>query len=168
MLTLHVVLSFAGLLVGVLVMVALCRGHRQPTLDAVLLLSTALVSLTGFVLPSPAGTPTPDPARILGVIELVVVAGAAAALYVGRLAGAWRGMYIVTMVLAVYLNFFVAVVQSFLKIAFLHALAPTGKEPAFVVAQTATLAIFALIGVIAFRRFRVKTLQPVSHLRVAT
>jgi len=160
MLTLHVVLSFAGLLAGVLVLVAFCRGRRQPTWDAVLLLSTALISLTGFALPSPPGTPTPDPARILGVIELVVVAGAAVSLYVGHLASAWRGTYIVTMVIAVYLNFFVAVVQSFLKIGFLHALAPTGKEPPFLVAQTATVAVVALIGAIAFKRFRVHPVQP--------
>jgi hypothetical protein len=47
------------------------------------------------------GTPTPDPARIVGVIDLVVVVIAALALYVYHLARAWRGIYIVTIVLAV-------------------------------------------------------------------
>jgi hypothetical protein len=101
----------------------------------VLLVSTALISLTGFVLPSPPGTPTPDPARILGVIELVVVAIAAFALYGYHLARAWRGIYVVAIVLTVYFNVFVAVTQAFLKIGFLHALAPTGKEPPFLVAH---------------------------------
>lgn len=152
MLTLHVILCFIALLAGALVLIAFCRGGRQPTWEAVLLLSTVLISLTGFVLPSPPGTPTPDPARVLGVIELVVVVIAAVALYVKQLAHAWRGTYIVTIVLAVYFNVFVAVAQAFLKIGFLHALAPTGKEPPFLVAQLLTLALFVAIGVTAFRR----------------
>jgi hypothetical protein len=148
MLTLHVALCFIALLVGALLLIALCRGRNQPTSAAVLLVTTALISLTGFVLPSPPGTPTPDPARILGVIELVVVVVAAFAL-----ARAWRALYGVTIVLAVYLNAFVAVTQAFMKIGFLHALAPTGKEPPFLVAQLLTLALFVGIGVTVLRRF---------------
>jgi hypothetical protein len=152
MLTLHVAICFIALLAGALALIALCTGRRQSA--AVLLVSTALISLTGFMLPSPPGTPTPDPARILGVIELVVVAIAALALYVYHLAHIWRGIYVIAIVLTVYFNAFVAVVQAFLKIDFLHALAPTGKEPAFLVAQLLTLGLFAVISVIAFRRFR--------------
>ena len=152
MLTLHVAICFIALLAGARVLIALCRGGRLPTWDAVLLLSTALISLTGFSLPSPPGTPTPDPARILGVIELVVVVIAALAIYVNHLAGAWRGIYVVTIVLAVYFNVFVAVAQAFLKVGFLHALAPTGKEPPFLIAQLLTLAVFVMIAVTAFSR----------------
>jgi hypothetical protein len=152
MLTLHIVICFIALLAGAFALIALCGGQRRPTWDAVLLLTTVLISLTGFPLPSPPGTPTPDPARIVGVIELVVVAIAALALYVNHLARAWRGVYIVTIVLAVYLNAFVAVAQAFLKIGLLHALAPTGKEPPFLVAQLLTLALFVAISVVAFKR----------------
>jgi hypothetical protein len=168
MLTLHVILSFVGLLAGALVMIALCSGRRRPTWDAALLLTTLLISLTGFPIPSPPGTPTPDPARILGVIELVVVTLAAVAIYIGHIAGAWRGTYVIAMVLAVYLNFFVAVVQAFLKVGFLNALAPTGKEPPFLIAQLVTLALFVVIGITAFRRFRAPGLPPSSPLAAAT
>jgi hypothetical protein len=154
MLALHVILSFIGLLAGAVVLIALCGGTRRPTWDAALLVSTVLISLTGFVLPSPPGTPSPDPARVLGVIELVVVAVAALAIYGNHLARAWRGIYVVSMVLAVYFNVFVTVTQAFLKIGFLHALAPTGKEPPFLIAQLVTLVLFAAIGARAFRRFR--------------
>ena len=156
MLTLHLIVCYIAMLAGALVLIALCRGGRQPTWDAVLLSSTVLISLTGFALPSPPGTPTPDPARILGVIELAVVLIAALALYAGHLARAWRGTYIVSMVLTVYFNYFVAVTQAFLKIGFLHALAPTGKEPPFLIAQLVTLTLFVAIGVTAWRRFRVR------------
>jgi hypothetical protein len=154
MLTLHVVICFVALLAGALVLIALCRAQRQPTWEAVLLLSTVLISLTGFALPSPPGTPTPDPARILGAMELVLVAIAALALYVGHLVRVWRGAYITTIVLIVYFNAFVAVTQAFLKIGFLHGLAPTGKEPPFLIAQVLTLALFVVIGVAAFKRYR--------------
>src|ERR1700683_2616588 len=157
MLTLHVVICFIALLAGAFVLIALCGGRRQPTWDAVLLSSTVLISLTGFPLSSPPGTPMPDPARIVGVIELVIVVIAALALYVNHLARAWRGIYIVTIVLAVYLNAFVGVAQAFQKIGFLHALAPTGKEPPFLVAQLVTLALFVAIGVVAFRRLPGRT-----------
>ena len=154
MLTLHVAICFLGLLAGAFVLAALCRGRRLPSWDSVLLVSTLLISLTGFALPSPPGTPTPDPARIVGGIELLVVVIAALAIYVGQLARAWRGAYVVAMVLAVYFNAFVTVAQAFLKIGFLHALAPAGKEPPFLIAQLVTLALFLLIGVTAFRRYR--------------
>ena len=154
MLTLHVIICFIALLAGALVLIALCRGRRAPTWDAVLLLSTALISLTGFALPSPPGTPTPDPARILGAMELVLVAIAALALYVGHLVRVWRGTYITTIVVIVYFNAFVAVTQAFLKIGFLHALAPAGKEPPFLIAQLLTLGLFVVIGVAAFKRYR--------------
>jgi hypothetical protein len=147
------------LLAGALVLIALCNGRRQLTREAALLLSTALISLTGFPLASPPGTPTPDPARILGVMELVIVVIAALALYVGHLARAWRGIYIVAIVLAVYFNVFVAVTQAFLKIGCLHAFAPTGKEPPFLIAQLVTLALFVVIGVTAFKRYREHTVN---------
>ncbi len=152
MLTLHVVICFFGLLAGAIVLTALCGGSRRPLWDALLLVTTALISLTGFPLAAPPGTPTPDPARIFGGMELLVVAAAALAIYGKHLAGAWRGVYIVCMVLAVYFNFFVAVVQALLKINALHALVPTGSQPPFLFAQLPTLILFVVIGVIAFRR----------------
>ena len=144
MLALHVAICFVALLAGAIVLIAFCGARRQPFWELVLLLSTVIISLTGFVLSSPPGTPTPDPARILGVMELAVVV--IAALARGR-----RGTYVVSMVLAVYFNAFVAVTQAFQKISFLHALAPTGKEPAFLAAQLLTLGLFAALAVAAIR-----------------
>ena len=154
MLTLHVVICFIGLLAGGLVLTALWNGRHQPNSAAVVLVSTALISLTGFLLPSPPGTPSPDPARILGVIELVLVVIAALALYGYHLRRPWRGIYLVAIVLTVYFNVFVAVTQAFLKIGALHAFAPAGKEPPFLVAQLLALALFVVIGVTALKRFR--------------
>jgi hypothetical protein len=159
MLAVHVALSFFALLAGAIVLIALCGGSRRPTWDALLLVSTALISLTGFPLAAPPGTPAPDPAVIFGVMELVVVAVAALAIYAKHLTGAWRGIYVVCMVLAVYLNCFVAVVQAFLKISAVQALAPAGSAPPFPFAQLPLLIVFVVIGAIAFRR-RLQSMTP--------
>ena len=79
------------------------------------------------------------------------------ALYAGNLIGPWRWIYIGTAMVAMYLSVFVAVVQSFLKIGRLHALAPTGSEPPFVIAQGVVLLLFVAMGVVALMRFRPPT-----------
>jgi hypothetical protein len=87
------------------------------------------------------------------VILLVLLALAVAALYAFRLAGAWRAVYIVTAIMAIYLNVFVGVTQAFQKLSFLQQLAPTQSEPPFLIAQIAVLMIFIVLGVLAVRRF---------------
>jgi hypothetical protein len=108
-----------------------------------------LTSVTGFPLP-PFGF---DPPRAIGVISLVLLALAVAALYVFHLAEAWRWVFIITALTALYFNVAVGVIQSFQKLAFLHALAPTQSEPPFVAAQLVVLAVIIVIGVLAVIRF---------------
>jgi hypothetical protein len=94
------------------------------------------------------------PAHIFGVISLVALAAAVAALYKFDLKGFWRPVYITTVVLTLYLNVFVGVVQAFQKIGPLTALAPTQSEPPFAIAQTIVLVLAIIIGWLAVRRFR--------------
>src|SRR5262249_7546999 len=114
-----------------------------------------LTSVTGFPLP-PFGF---DPARAVGAISLILLGVAAAALYVFNLQGAWRWIYVSGAVAALYLDVFVAVVQSFQKLTFLQPLAPTQSEPPFVVAQLAALAVFVALGALAVIRFYPKAGQ---------
>jgi hypothetical protein len=90
------------------------------------------------------------------VILLVLLAVAVAARYPFGLGGAWRWIYIVTAVMALYLNVFVGVTQAFQKLPFLQPLAPTQSEPPFLVAQIAVLAIFIILGAVAAARFHPK------------
>jgi hypothetical protein len=76
------------------------------------------------------------------------------ALYVGKLNGAWRWIYVVTAVMALYFNVFVCVVQAFQKVGTLRLLAPPQTEPPFAIAQAAVLLLFVVLGFIALRRFR--------------
>lgn len=149
---LHVLISLAGIGSGFIVVYGLLTGKRLDGWTAIFLATTVLTSLTGFLFPVEHLLPS----HIIGMISLVVLAVAILARYAGHMEHAWRWIYVVCAVLALYLNVFVAVVQSFLKIPAVHALAPTQKEPPFLVAQLVVMAIFAMIGVFAVKKFRLE------------
>jgi len=73
---------------------------------------------------------------------------------VKHLAGAWRWIYVTTALIALYLNVFVLIVQSFQKVPALQKLAPTQSEPPFSVTQGVILVAFLILGIMAARRFR--------------
>lgn len=146
---LHVVLSLIGIASGLLVLLGMLGGRTFSGLTALFLATTVLTSVTGFLFPSAQF----GPSHIVGVISLIVLAAALVGLYVYGLDGAWRWIYVVGAVAALYLNVFVGVVQAFQKLAFLQPLAPTQSEPLFVVAQVAALVIFVVLGAVALRSF---------------
>jgi hypothetical protein len=148
----HVVLSLIGIAAGLVVLVGMLRSQRLGGWAALFLATTVLTSVTGFFFPFERLLPS----HIVGIISLVVLAVALWALYVRRLAGAARWLYVSTAVLALYLNGFVAVVQAFLKIPSLKALAPTQTEPPFAIAQGAVLVLFVVLGILAVRAFHPK------------
>ena len=51
-------------------------------------------------------------------------------------------------------NVFVLIVQSFMKISVLKAVAPTQSEPPFQIAQGAALVLFVVLAILAVRQFR--------------
>jgi hypothetical protein len=71
------------------------------------------------------------------------------------MAGAWRKAYVITAMIALYLNVFVLVVQLFLKVPALKAMAPTGSEPPFLVSQLVAIAVFIILTIVAVKRFRI-------------
>jgi uncharacterized membrane protein YccC len=152
-LQIHVALSLIGIVTGLVVAYGLLTQHSFPRWTAVFLATTALTSLTGYPLP-PFGF---DPPRVVGTLSLILLALAAAALYLFHMSGAWCWVYIAGAVAGLYLNVFVAVVQSFQKLSFLHALAPTQSEPPFAIVQGIVLLVFIVVGVLAVRRFRPAT-----------
>lgn len=148
-LQIHVALSLIGILAGLIVLYGLLAGRALGGWTALFLLTTILTSITGFPLP-PFGL---DPPRMVGILSLILLAVAVGAYYVFHLGGAWRWVYVVTAMAALYLNCFVAVIQSFAKIPSLHVLAPTQSEPPFLVAQLAVLALFLVLGLLSVRKF---------------
>ena len=129
----------------------LLTARRLDGWTIVFLASTVATSVTGFIFFPFNGI---TPGIVIGVISLVVLAVAIVARYVRHLSGVWSRIYAVAAVVAQYLNFFVLIVQSFLKVPGLHELAPTQTEPAFVTAQLAALILFAAAAVGAAVTFR--------------
>ncbi|NPU67704.1 hypothetical protein HL667_22060 [Bradyrhizobium sp. 83012] len=159
-LQIHVVLSLIGIATGLVMLAGMLAGRHLAVWAALFLVTTFLTGVTGFPLP-PFGL---DPPRIIGIILLALLTAAAAALYVFALSGWWRRVYVVAALLSLYLNVFVAVVQSFQKIGVLNALAPTQSEPPFAVAQLVTLALFIALGIFSWRRFTPGAAAPRASL----
>jgi hypothetical protein len=147
--TLHVAISLIAIVTGLVVLFGWLGGTQSDGWTAVFLATTVLTSVTGYFFP----TEQLLPSHVVGALSLVVLAIALAALYGFHLAGAWRWIYIVSAATALYLNVFVALVQAFQKLAVLHALAPNGSEPPFLVAQIVVLLIFIALGIVAVKRF---------------
>jgi hypothetical protein len=146
---LHVIISVIGLLSGAVVLIGMWSARRYAGWTAVFLVTTIATSITGFLFHSTSF----GPPQIVGVISLVVLAVAVFALYVQHLARSWRWIYVVSALIAFYLNVFVAVVQAFQKVPSLHALAPKGNEPPFVVVQLLVVVAFVVAGIVAVRRY---------------
>jgi hypothetical protein len=151
----HVVISLIGIVAGLVVMFSMLGSNRQPALTAIFLLLTILTSATGFLIP-PLMSEKLLPSHMIGLLSLLLLAIACIALYVMKLAGAWRWIYVLTALLALYFNVFVLVIQSFLKIPALTAVAPGNPPsgPVFAVVQGVVLVFFVLMIIGAWRRFR--------------
>lgn len=145
----HVVLSLIGIVAGLVAVLALVDSKLLPGWTLVFLATTILTSVTGYFFPVDKILPS----HIVGAISLGVLAVAVLALYGRHLAGSWRWIYVVTATIALYLNVFVLVVQAFLKIDALKALAPTQTEPPFAIAQGIVFLAFIIVGFLAARRF---------------
>jgi hypothetical protein len=147
----HVVISLIGIFSGLVVMFGMLAGKPLDGWTMIFLLTTAATSMTGFFFPFHGLTP----AIVVGGISLVILAIAVLARYGGHLAGAWRWVYVVSAVIALYFNVFVLVVQLFQKVPALKALAPTQSEPPFAISQLIVLIAFVVLAIAATRRFRV-------------
>jgi hypothetical protein len=148
----HVIISLIGIVSGLSVLYGLLSSREMPGMTAVFLLTTILTSVTGFLFPFDKLLPS----HMVGILSLVLLAIACIALYVMKLAGAWRRIYMLTALVALYLNVFVLVIQSFLKIGPLHALAPSvpPSEPPFAIVQGIILVLFVVAIIASLRRFR--------------
>ena len=147
---LHVIITLVAIGSGLIVVGGMFASRRLPGTTALFLFTTALTSVTGFLFPIHGFTP----ALGVGIVACVILVVALFALYKERLAGAWRWIYVITAIVSLYLNVFVLIAQSFMKVSALNALAPTQSEPPFAITQAATLVLFILIGLIAVANFR--------------
>lgn len=149
----HVAISLVGIMAGFVVAFAMLGSHPGKGWTATFLWTTLATSITGFLFPLKGITP----AVVFGIISILVLAVTFYAYYARKLAGGWRAAYVVTALFALYLNVFVLIVQSFLKIPAINALAPTQKEPPFAIAQGLALVFFLGLGFFALKKYRPAT-----------
>jgi hypothetical protein len=146
----HVLLSLIGIFAGIIVMIGMFGAKRLEGWTALFLATTVATSLTGFLLPAHGFMPSHG----VGILSLVVLAVAILARYSFHLAGGWRWTYVISAMIALYLNVFVLVAQAFQKVPALKEMAPTQSEPPFLVAQLVVMALFVAFTIAAVRGFR--------------
>ena len=144
----HTSISLVGIFTGFVILFGLLAGWTKW-----FLITTVVTSVTGFFFPFHGFTA----AIALGIMSLFVLAVAIYPRYPKQLAGAWRWIYIVSALVALYFNVFVGIVQSFQKIPGLKVMAPTQTEPPFQIAQLVTLALFVLLIIAGIIRFRIES-----------
>ena len=152
---LHVLISLIGIGSGVVVLYGLLVAKPLNGITAVFLISTVLTNASGFGFPFDHLLP----AHVVAIISLVLLTFAIAGKYAFHLQGAWRGTYVVTAMMAFYLNVFVLIVQLFEKVPALKVLAPKQNEPPFAVSQLTVLALFVVLTILAVKKFRVRPAQ---------
>jgi hypothetical protein len=146
----HVVLSLIGIFAGFFVVLGLLTSKRLDGWTALFLASTVATSVTGFFFPFHGFLPS----HAFGILSLIVLPVAMFARYGRHLAGGWRRTYVITAMIALYLNVFILIVQLFEKAPALMALAPTQSEPPFKVTQLVVLALFVALTIAAAKKFR--------------
>jgi hypothetical protein len=148
----HVIISLIGIVAGIIVMFGLLSSNRMTGWTALFLLTTVLTSASGFLFPFEKLLPS----HMIGILSLLLLAVACLALYGMKLSGAWRWIYVVTAMTSLYLNIFVLIIQGFLKVPALHALAPSvpPSEPPFAIMQGIVLVFFVIVIIGASNRFR--------------
>jgi hypothetical protein len=146
----HVLISLVGIASGLVVLYGLLHARRLDGWTGIFLVTTVATSVTGFLLPAPHFLPS----HAIGILSLIVLVIAIVARYLRHLAGGWRTTYVITAVVALYFNVFVLIAQLFQKVPSLKALAPTGSEPPFLIAEVLVLGLFVVLGRRAVVKFR--------------
>lgn len=142
----HTWLSLVALAAGVLLIFDLLTSRAAARLTLLFFVTAVATNVTGFLFPFAGFLPSHG----VGILSSLTLILALLARYGFHLAGAWRGIYAVSMVLSVYFLAFVAIAQIFQKVPALAALGPLP----FAVAETLLLIVAIVLAVKAARTFR--------------
>ncbi len=146
----HTVICFIAIGLGIPAVRGLLHPAAPQPWAGPFIVAAILATGTGFLFPFLGVTPAFGTGIVASLVLLLVVL----ARYAYHLAGRWRAIYAGGMVISLYLLVFVLIAQAFQKVPTLNALAPTGSEPPFAIAQVICLAVFAWIGYRAVRNAR--------------
>jgi len=150
----HTAISLIAIALGFVVLYGMLGAKHLHRTAIWFLATTFLTTLTGFIF---FKRDQILPSHITGIVALIVLAPTVYALFLRKLAGGWRRAYVIGAVISLYLNVFVLVVQLFIKVPAIHALAPSAPvnpEPPFKIAQGLVFVLFIVAGWLAVKRFR--------------
>lgn len=149
----HVAITLVAIISGFVVLAQLLKSRWSAGWTGVFLAMSVLTSVTGFVFFHPPHAPTP--AQLTGGVALVILLPTLYGLYLAHLRGLWRPVYVVGVVISLWLNVFVGVIQSFQKIPspfqFAEGAPPGG--PVFGAVEMVVLVLFVIAGWCAVKRF---------------
>ena len=145
----HTLISLIAIFTGLIIVFGMIGGKCLDGWTKWFLITAVLTTATGFFFPFHSFTP----AIGLGIVSLPFLALTLFARCSKQLAGAWRWLYVIGVVICWYFNLFVLVVQSFEKVPALHAIAPTQTESPFKLTQLAVLIVSILLGIVAIVSF---------------
>jgi hypothetical protein len=157
----HTGLSLIALLIGLPVVAALMGGRTPRKLIAWFLATSIITTVTGFFFPFHGFTP----AIGVGIVSCVVLAAGLVARYGFSSRGGWRHVDTLALLLTEYFLVFVGIAQSFLKVPALHAIAPTGMETPFKVAQGVLFTALIVVAVVAVRARPGMRATPIRTMR---
>ncbi len=92
----------------------------------------------------------------VGIISLAVLSSAVVVRMLPLQAGISSFLFAIDAMVALYLNVFVLIVQLFLKVPALNALAPTQTEMPFVLAQGVVFVVFGALTIVVALKTRPK------------
>jgi hypothetical protein len=145
----HVFISLVATVTGVaLVRQFIVSGHDKRWAFW-FSISIGATLLTSFLFPFKGMTP----AIAIGLLCVLIFAPTLYARYRTGLTGVWRPIYVIGVMLLLYFNCLVLIVQSFQKIAPLNAVAPIGDEFPVVFSQGVLLIVALILGTLAMMRF---------------
>jgi hypothetical protein len=162
----HVVLSLVGIAAGVLVLLRRPTSPKAWSLTTLFLATTLAGNVTGLLYL--LAFPRFGMGHGIGIASLIVFIPTLLGLRRRQRGGPWHRTYVAGATTLLYLNAFIAVMQAFAKIGFLHTLPSTGVASPLLLAHLLLLAICLWLGLHALDTTprRVKPRRP-KPLRIA-
>ena len=135
---------------GTIVLFGLFTGELIEKWAALFLKCVLAASVTGLLFPLHDFTLV----EICSMLSVYVSGMAILAWRRFHLSGVWRSIFALTVTIVLYLNVVVAIDPVFEQISRSMGLAPTQSEVASRAAQFLVMLLFAVIGIVAVKRFR--------------
>jgi hypothetical protein len=146
---LHAGLGLIGVWSGARAASGMWAESRLDVWTPLFLLSAAWTSATGLLF-----YPIVSAASCaIAALSLLALAAAVLALYIHRLAGRWRSIYIVGVALALYFHLLAGALHVADKLPALQVLFVMRLEPPFIAANVAIAAPFLFFALLALKQF---------------